>query len=231
MRGQFAGFQRGRREFGTGCGGKKIATEAQKEPDTAFAHRLDGVHRVEALLAGRLEPELAPRLLRNVSPMPSEIPMVRSPWTLLWPRTGQAPAPGRPIFPLRKRKYMTSSIVATEFRCCVSPICLAADDAVGLRRDPGGLSNLLAGQAAGRFDSPQIASAKFFDECVESHAVLSMKDRSKMLPGFFSSTASIMPFIAAKSPLMRTGSQRSALVVDFPKRAGRAFRGSAKCET
>ena len=30
MRGQFAGFQRGRREFGIGCGGKKIATEAQK---------------------------------------------------------------------------------------------------------------------------------------------------------------------------------------------------------
>ena len=53
----------------------------------------------------------------------------------------------------------------------MSPICPAADDAVGLHRDPGGLSNLLAGQAASRFDFPQIASAKFFDECVESHSV------------------------------------------------------------
>src|SRR4029077_7749820 len=130
----------------------------------------------------------------------SEIPMVRSPWTLLWPRTGQAPAPRRPIFPLRKRKYMTSSIVATQFRCCVSPICLAADDAVGLRRDPGGLSNLLAGQAAGRFDSPQIASAKFFDECVESHAVALDERPIENASGILLFDGEHNAFIAAKSP-------------------------------
>ena len=52
----------------------------------------------------------------------SQIPIVRSPWTLLCPRTGQTPAPFFPICPRSKWILTISSILATAFLCCVSPI-------------------------------------------------------------------------------------------------------------
>ncbi|MCY1223377.1 hypothetical protein D9M72_355000 [compost metagenome] len=50
------------------------------------------------------------------------MPMVRSPWTLLWPRIGDAPAPGLPMFPRSSRRLMISLMVATPFLCCVMPM-------------------------------------------------------------------------------------------------------------
>ncbi len=50
------------------------------------------------------------------------MPIVRSPCTLLWPRTGHTPAPGRPTLPRSSRKLTTSLMVGTECLCWVSPI-------------------------------------------------------------------------------------------------------------
>ena len=52
----------------------------------------------------------------------SQMPMVRSPCTLEWPRTGQSPAPGLPMLPWRNATLAISLMVATELRCWVSPI-------------------------------------------------------------------------------------------------------------
>ena len=50
------------------------------------------------------------------------MPIVRSPCTLEWPRTGQAPAPGLPMAPRSSRVLVSSWMVATAWRCWVSPI-------------------------------------------------------------------------------------------------------------
>src|SRR5207245_1878517 len=64
----------------------------------------------------------SPSFFMNVSFIRSQIPIVRSPWTFECPRTGHGPAPGRPIFPPSRRKFMISWIVATAFRCWVNPM-------------------------------------------------------------------------------------------------------------
>ena len=51
----------------------------------------------------------------------SQMPMVRSPWTLECPRTGQAPAPGLPKLPCSSRTLTISLMVSTECGCCVTP--------------------------------------------------------------------------------------------------------------
>ncbi|MNM95798.1 hypothetical protein D3C81_1082570 [compost metagenome] len=50
------------------------------------------------------------------------MPMVRSPCTLLWPRTGHRPAPGRPMLPRSSIRLAISWMVATEWRCWVMPM-------------------------------------------------------------------------------------------------------------
>ena len=52
----------------------------------------------------------------------SQMPMVRSPWTLLCPRMGDAPAPGLPMLPRSRSRLMISLMVATAFFCCVMPM-------------------------------------------------------------------------------------------------------------
>ena len=59
---------------------------------------------------------------RNASGIFSQMPMVRSPCTLQWPRIGDGPAPGRPMFPRSSRKLVISRMVATALRCWVRPI-------------------------------------------------------------------------------------------------------------
>ena len=50
------------------------------------------------------------------------MPTVRSPWTLLCPRTGQVPAPGFPMLPRSRRRLTISWMLSTAFRCWVRPI-------------------------------------------------------------------------------------------------------------
>ncbi|MNN30381.1 hypothetical protein D3C81_1440270 [compost metagenome] len=52
----------------------------------------------------------------------SSMPMVRSPCTLLWPRTGDRPAPGLPTLPRSSCRLMISCTVGTEWRCWVTPM-------------------------------------------------------------------------------------------------------------
>ena len=52
----------------------------------------------------------------------SQMPMVRSPCTLLCPRIGHGPAPGLPMFPRSSSTFMISLIVGTAFLCWVRPI-------------------------------------------------------------------------------------------------------------
>ena len=68
----------------------------------------------------------ASRRASHDSGIRSQMPMVRSPCTLEWPRTGQAPAPRRPTLPLSSRKLTTCWIVATACGCCVRPIAQQA---------------------------------------------------------------------------------------------------------
>ena len=92
------------------------------------------------------------------------MPMVRSPWTLLWPRTGQAPAPGRPMLPRSSRKLTTSRIVATALLVLGQAHRPADDDALGpstrrrlldlLRGRPVASSSAQSGrQALGRLEA------------------------------------------------------------------------------
>jgi len=60
-----------------------------------------------------VEAELVAQLSRNSSGSFSQTPIVRSPCTLLCPRTGQVLLPGRPMFPRSERKLTISRIVAT----------------------------------------------------------------------------------------------------------------------
>ena len=87
------------------------------------AQRLDRLDGVEAVLPRRLEVELVAQRVEEVPACGrSQMPMVRSPCTLEWPRTGQSPAPGLPMLPWRNATLAISLIVATALRCWVSPI-------------------------------------------------------------------------------------------------------------
>ena len=52
----------------------------------------------------------------------SQIIIVRSPCTLLCPRTGHRPAPGRPMLPRSSIRLAIMWMVATECRCWVMPM-------------------------------------------------------------------------------------------------------------
>ena len=52
----------------------------------------------------------------------SEMPTVRWPCTLLWPRTGQMPAPGLPMLPRMSCRFTSIRTVSTPLRCWVSPM-------------------------------------------------------------------------------------------------------------
>ena len=59
---------------------------------------------------------------RNAGSGCSVTPMVRSPWTLEWPRTGQAPAPGRPMLPPISSMSTNVWMVITACLCWVMPM-------------------------------------------------------------------------------------------------------------
>ena len=52
----------------------------------------------------------------------SEMPTVRWPWTLEWPRTGLMPAPSRPMLPRRRRRLTYMPSVWLPWTCWVRPM-------------------------------------------------------------------------------------------------------------
>ena len=71
---------------------------------------------------GGSKPNSLPRASMNDCGICSQMPMVRSPWTLLCPRMGEAPAPGLPMLPRSRSRLMISLMVATAFFCWVMPM-------------------------------------------------------------------------------------------------------------
>ena len=71
---------------------------------------------------GDLIPNTRSMLSSNLGLGSSLIPMVRSPCTLLCPRTGHSPAPGLPICPRANNKFASICTLAVPWRCCVIPI-------------------------------------------------------------------------------------------------------------
>ena len=143
----------------------------------------------------------------------SLIPIVRSPCTLLWPRTGQSPAPRRPMLPRSRRKFAISRIVATALRCCVSPIA----QQTMIRSDS-------AASAAARSIS---ARARPVAYSTSGHESASRSRRSSSKPSQWDSTKSrstasasrISRFNAlksARSPFTRTWRKRSESSVPRP---------------
>ena len=147
------------------------------------------------------------------------MPIVRSPWTLLCPRTGQAPAPGRPTLPRSSRKLAISRIVATALRCWVSPI---AQQTTMLRAATTSSTNA---SIASRV-SPVIGSRSAKSSLLQAAAAaskpsqyVSMNSRSRTVPGAASSRSSRIRFTAlnsARSPFTRTGRYWSASFVPGP---------------
>ena len=115
--------QRGRGDVGVRRGGDEVAAQREEHVDLAVAHGPDRVDGVPAVLAGRRRSRTRrPACPGSASGIFSQMPIVRSPCTLLCPRIGDGPAPGRPMLPRSSRKLTISRIVATALRCWVSPI-------------------------------------------------------------------------------------------------------------
>jgi hypothetical protein len=77
----------------SGVAERKLPPIAKKTFARPGVHRLDRLHRVEAVRARRLEVELARERVEEGGVGRSQMPIVRSPCTFEWPRTGQTPAP------------------------------------------------------------------------------------------------------------------------------------------
>ncbi|KAF0963130.1 hypothetical protein MLGJGCBP_03739 [Rhodococcus sp. T7] len=73
-------------------------------------------------LRGEVMPNSVSRAVRKDSGIFSQMPIVRSPWTFEWPRTGHTPAPGLPIIPCSSSRFTASWMVATPWVCWVNPI-------------------------------------------------------------------------------------------------------------
>ena len=117
---------------------------------------------------GGSKPNSACSLSRNASGIFSQMPIVRSPCTLLCPRIGAAPAPGRPMLPRSSRKLTISRIVATALRCWVSPIAqhTIVLSAAAYERDE--VLDLLAGQPAHPLDVGPVECLPVLDGVVEA---------------------------------------------------------------
>ena len=120
--GQVAAAQGGLGDVGVRGRGDEVAAEADEDP--AMPSRMA---RMESTTSRpRRRGGSNPNSSRRASPKWvgsfSQMPIVRSPWTLEWPRTGHRPAPGLPMLPCNRVTLTISLMVATAFLCWVMPI-------------------------------------------------------------------------------------------------------------
>ena len=85
---------------------------------------------------GGSKPNSSRSASRKASGSRSQMPMVRSPCTLEWPRTGHRPAPGLPMLPAAGSRLTISWTVATALRCWVMPIAQQAIERLGVGEHP-----------------------------------------------------------------------------------------------
>ncbi len=176
---------------------------------------------------GGSKPNSSRRASRKESGICSQMPIVRSPWTLLWPRTGQAPVPALPRLPRSSRKLTISRMVGTPCLCWVMPIAQQTTTRL-LRRTSSRTSSISARlrPVAARTSSQEACRA-----CAANSSkplVLSrMKERSSTWPGRASSASSssrLRAWKRARSPPGRMCRNRSAMRTPWPI-TPRAFCG------
>ncbi len=169
--------------------------------------------------SGGAKPNSSPSARRNAGLIFSQIPTVRSPCTLLCPRTGQRPAPRRPICPRRSAKSTMLCTLATPFSCWVIPI---AQQQI-IRSDSSAIS---APSAICSRVQPLASTIASHDVASRSRTSASnpsvwwaMKSCASSLPPAARSAASISfmsPLKSATSPFTRTGRNRQAIAVPGP---------------
>ena len=89
-----------------GRGRQEVAAHADEDLDAAVVHRLESLRRCRGRVARRrIEVELLCPALSGIPGLIfSQMPIVRSPCTLLWPRTGHRPAPRPADLPAQQRE-------------------------------------------------------------------------------------------------------------------------------
>ncbi len=106
-----------------GRGARKLPPSPTKTFTVPVVHRLDGAARCRSRASPAARSRTpSPSACMNSGLIFSQMPTVRSPCTLLCPRTGQTPAPRRPICPRSSAKFTMLCTLATPFLCCVIPI-------------------------------------------------------------------------------------------------------------
>ena len=103
--------------------GEQVPAQADEHLDVPSCMARRSNRRCRARAAeGGVKPNSRPRSSRKPWLIRSQMPIVRSPCTFEWPRTQQAPAPGRPMWPPSSRRLSTAETLSTPLRCCVRPI-------------------------------------------------------------------------------------------------------------
>lgn len=154
----------------------------------------------------------------------SQMPIVRSPWTLEWPRTGQRPAPGLPMLPWRNATFAISLTVATALRCWVMPIAQQVTVAEESRNIRAAASTCSRDSPVARRTTSQSSALTCAAQSSNPTVCRSTKSRSTQP---HSSSSEPIAWKSARSPLIRTGRCRSASSVPRPARP-RAFCGFLK---
>ena len=199
----------------SGAAGDEVAAQPEEHLGLAVAQGPDRRRpcRGRARAAGRSRTPSA-SASRKCCGGRSQMPIVRSPCTLEWPRTGHSPAPGLPMLPCSSATLAISLIVATALRCWVMPIAQQMTVARGVAEHPRGLLDLRAGRARWPARRPTSrARARAPPTRRTRRCARSMKSWSTQP---HSSSSEPIAWNSARSPLTRTGRCRSASSVPTP---------------
>ncbi len=118
------------------------------------------------------------------------MPIVRSPCTFEWPRTGNRPAPGLPTMPCRNATFTNSLIVLTALWCWVMPIAqqLTVRFEAAIMSAASRISSIARPVAART--SSQSTERTCCSHSAKPTVCCSMKSRSTTVPGAASSASS-----------------------------------------
>ena len=119
--GQLAVAQRLEGVGGVGRAKREVAAQRDEDLHLAALHRLDRLDRVQPVLARRVDPADLGEPVEERRVGRWSMPQVRLPWTLLCPRTGDGPAPSRPMLPRSRSRLTISRTVSTPCSCWVRP--------------------------------------------------------------------------------------------------------------
>ena len=166
---------------------------------------------------------------RNAALGRSKMPIVRSPWTLLCPRTGQTPAPGRPTLPRSSRKLTTSRMVGTACLCWVRPIAQQTMTFLEASTRRASSSICSNGRPVAASTCPRSVSLASAAHSSKPRQCSAMNAWSSTPPCCSSASSSswLRARNSARSPPSRICRKRSVSLVPWPTRP-RAFCGFLK---